>query len=190
MTSLYQILNKQTTFPQPKLLFPPSLWGIETQAFSMMQKHHSCILRCCYNWVLPLSGCPHYLPLKGPLDKPGVIKISCLALTTPPDRITALEENCRVSFFWAFSPCLKSGHYSLGSGYSVTHLETERELSPARLMLPLTSHTHQKGLSSTTHHLGSRLTCGARPKNTKASSPHSKNPTCLQAGKDPVFFKP
>lgn len=124
------------------LLFPPSLWGIETQAFSMMQKHHSCILRCCYNWVLPLSGCPHYLPLKGPLDKPGVIKISCLALTTPPDRITALEENCRVSFFWAFSPCLKSGHYSLGSGYSVTHLETERELSPARLMLPLTSHTH------------------------------------------------
>lgn len=124
MTSPFRILNKKTTFPGGMLSSPPSRWGIDRQAFCVLRKHHSCTSRGCI-WVLPLSDCPHYLPLKGPLDQSRVIKVSCLTLTARPAQLT-FQPSTHSAESVSFK--IRPLFCSPSSGYPVTHLEVEREL--------------------------------------------------------------
>lgn len=179
-TSSLWILNKKTTFPAPNAPLP-SLWGVETQAFRMLQNHHSCIFTCCI-LVLPLSGCPPYLPLwKRPLDKPRVIKISCLTLTTRQLLLQSWTHTVesvspgpshssfkiRPLFCW-----LRLSSNTLGDGEGAFSGPVDDASG-----FP---HSLENSLSSTTYHWGARI---QRPRTPTPRTQH-----CPQAGKDPGFL--
>lgn len=93
------LINQQRSY-RLAFPFPPSLWGVGTQALTtVLKRHHSC------------TGAAAVLG-------------SCLRVAVP---ISAMYTHYRVSFFWALLTLpLKPGHYS-GSSYPVTHLHAWKQ---------------------------------------------------------------
>lgn len=187
--TLSDSLNKKRTLPEPKAPLPTLSLGNCSTSFEYSCKNIAATFQDYSIWGLPLGGCPRYLPPKEAPGEAGVIKISCLALTSPSSGCSPGHTHTQSRFLLGLLALhLKSGHCFLGSGYPVTHLETEKNVVWPRLMVPLASRTHSKILFLLQHTSWEPGSSAGNPKGTETSHPQPKNPTCLQAGDNPVFF--
>lgn len=108
------LINQQRSY-RLAFPFPPSLWGVGTQALTTAARELLLCLGPACEWLSPFP------PFAGGLF------LSDLDGTASCDRISAMYTHYRVSFFWALLTLpLKPGHYS-GSSYPVTHLHAWKQ---------------------------------------------------------------